>query len=50
MMTNQAWPMFDPDKNRWDEFKDRIVNKVLRMGANESDVTAIWLMSSLAKW
>jgi hypothetical protein len=39
-MTNPAWPMFEPDKHRWDEFKARTVNKALRMGANERDVTA----------
>jgi hypothetical protein len=39
-MTNRAWPLFDPDKHRWDEFKARTVLKALRMGANERDVVA----------
>jgi hypothetical protein len=30
-MTNRAWPLFDPDKNRWDEFKTQTVLKALRM-------------------
>jgi hypothetical protein len=40
-MTNRAWPLFDPDKHRWDEFKARTVLKALRMGANERDVSPI---------
>jgi hypothetical protein len=39
MMTNRAWPLFDPDKHRWDEFKARTVLKTLRMGADERDVS-----------
>jgi hypothetical protein len=39
-MTNRAWPLFDPDKHRWDEFKAHTVLKALRMGADERDVSA----------
>jgi hypothetical protein len=39
-MTNWAWPLFDPDKHRWDEFKARTVLKALRMGADEREVSA----------
>lgn len=39
-MTNRAWPLFDPDKHRWDEFKARTELKALRMGAKERDIAA----------
>jgi hypothetical protein len=39
-MTNRAWPLFDPDKHRWDEFKACTVLKALRMGADERDNSA----------
>jgi hypothetical protein len=35
---NEAWPIFDPEKNRWDEWKVKTVRKWQRLGYDDEDI------------
>ena len=37
-ITNKAWPMFDPEKARWDEWKAKTVRKWQRLGYDDDDI------------